>query len=89
MEKHELLRANEYKEFRIMSYHVSLEKYRLGLKCRSKWLRRRGVKSGNSDTDQTYIYLNEKVNLYYNILSKLLGKKYVSLRKLINKGYYD
>ena len=70
--KHE--NETEYKKAMIRSYHRKLARYRLGLKCRDKWLRRRKVRYAD---DPIYYILWRKVCIYYKILSKILGQKYV------------
>ena len=53
--------------------------YRHGLKCRDKWLRRRGYPAVYVGTcnDSVYIKLYKKCDAYYRILSRLTGRKYV------------
>ena len=66
----------EYNRSMIRSYHRKLGMYRHGLKCRDRWLRRRG-QSRFTTKDPIYLSLYKKVDKYYRILSKKLGKKYV------------
>ena len=41
-------------------YKAKLERYQLGLKCRAKWLRRRGIKLGFYKDDPIYSSLFTK-----------------------------
>ena len=69
-------KCDEYTKFRIRAYHEKLYKYRLGLKCRDKWLRRRNKVRFNTD-DKIYLSLYNKAEKYYSMLTKILGKKHV------------
>ena len=59
---------------RIDRYIKELEKCQLGLKCRSRWLRRRGCGSGYDLDDPTYAYLHKKCQRYSDILVFLKRK---------------
>ena len=61
---------------RILRYIKELEKYQLGLKCRSRWLRRRGCGLGWDLDDSTYAYLHKKCQRYSDILV-LIKRKYI------------
>ena len=63
-----------YVRYRITHYHRMLARYRKGLKCRHKWLRRRKQSQFTTD-DKIYWLLYQKVDKYYTILRKLTGQK--------------
>ena len=69
---------------RIYRYTEELEKYLLGLKCRSRWLRRRGNGLGWDLDDSTYEYLHRNCQKYSRMLV-LLKRMYILNKEVYNE----